>query len=87
MARTIREIELLDRTWQMLEQIGTALGHDDIEETVDTITVLGWQAVAITDIDHRRVHMFGGQKETKGPKCEACGVQQEGFSKQTSVDF
>lgn len=85
MPRESRQLDLRTNNWQQLEQIKLVLGHDEMEETVETLINLGLKAVSITDITNRTVKMIGGERQLIGDPCKQCGYQKVHFPKEAAV--
>lgn len=85
MPRENRQLDLRSDTWQQLEQIKLALGHDEMEETVETLINLGLKAVSITDLFNRTVKLIGGERQLIGDPCKHCGFQRTHYPKEASV--
>jgi len=88
MPRDERSISLQESTWNLLEQVMTAFGHDSIEETIAIVTDIGFESIIVADSkDDPVVHLFGGTKRTIERPCNRCGelYTKEVYPNQRSV--
>lgn len=86
MTRQEKALDLRVETWKGLEQIRKALGHDELEETVQLLVNLGEKVVAVTDKNHPMVHIMGGERKVDEVTC-LCGAKFKRvlFTRETSV--
>ena len=88
MSRVEKPLDLRQETWARLEQIQKALGHDEVEETIQVLVELGMKAVAISGKENPVVHLMGGNRKEEDVRC-VCGkvYKRVVFTKESLVNL
>jgi len=84
MPRIEKALDLTEDIWNTLERLKSALGHEDLEETMSTLVNLGWAAIAVSTAAQRKVTVSGNDR-TIGDPCVQCGQRRVVRGKEQSV--
>ena len=85
MPRVERTLDLPESTWEYLDKISLALGHDELEETLLLLVELGVKAVSITSEQNRTIKMLSGERQYRGEPCKTCGMQRILYGQEVAV--
>lgn len=83
--RVKRFLELRPEIWSRLEDIGSKLLHEDVEETMEMLIDMGTKAIQLTTSQDRMLKMVGGTRQFLGQKCPTCGQQQVAYTQEAAV--